>query len=135
MSNQTGVKINLLTRVVLTALFTLMSLIVAFIVAFIVAAVGINQYLEDFCFTTAPLPPVARYHEEMLSGGGLYWENLITFRCQWNQAADVVVKDFFPLGWILGVAVLTIVSVVLVWWLAVIRPWRRRPRSAGEGQP
>jgi hypothetical protein len=84
--------------------------------ALLLAAVGQGQYLEDYCFTGAPVPPGAT------SVQGPSWEFPATLRCQWHDAPDVVVTDWLPLLWVAGCLSAGLGVIALTWWILAVRP-------------
>jgi hypothetical protein len=84
--------------------------------AVLLAVVGQGQYLEDHCFTSAPVPQGAT------AGRGPTWEFPATLRCQWDGAPDVIVTNWFPFLWVAGCLLAGLAGIVLAWWVLVIRP-------------
>jgi hypothetical protein len=84
----------------------------------VLAAVGQGQYLEDFCFTRAPVPLGAT------SGLGPAWEFPARFRCRWHGTADVLVTDWLPFLWLVGCLSVGILAVAVLWWIVLVRPAR-----------
>jgi hypothetical protein len=93
------------------------------VAALLLAAVGQGHYLEDYCFTSAPVPDGAG------SVRGPIWEFPATLHCQWNGAADVVTVNWLPFLWVAGCLMAGVAGIVIVWWILVVRP-----RTAASGR-
>jgi len=92
--------------------------VLAVVVGVAVAAVGVvawllgrAQYLEDYCFTRAPLPPGVT---EGSSVRGPFFDSPISLRCDWAAYPDVVVTDAVPLLGLLFVVLLAVVAALVV---------------------
>jgi hypothetical protein len=86
------------------------------VLALLLAAIGQGQYLEDYCFTRAPVPDGAT------SGRGPTWEFPATLHCQWDGAPDVIVVNWLPFMWVAGCLVAGVLGIALVWWVLMARP-------------
>ena len=72
---------------------------------------GRAQYLNDYCFTRAPLPPGVT---EGSSVRGPFFESPVSLRCNWAAHPDVVVTDAAPLLGLLLVVLLALAAALLV---------------------
>ena len=72
---------------------------------------GRAQYLEDYCFTRAPLPPGVT---EGSSVQGPSFESPVSLRCTWAAHPDVVVTDPVPLLGLVLVVLLAVAAALVV---------------------
>ena len=92
--------------------------VLAVVVGLVVAAAGAvawllgrAQYLEDYCFTRAPLPPGVT---EGSTVRGPFFASPVSLRCDWAAHPDVVVTDAVPLLGLLFVVLLAVVAALVV---------------------
>jgi hypothetical protein len=81
---------------------------------------GRARYLEDYCFTRAPLPPGVT---ETSAVRGPSFDSPVSLRCDWAAHPDVVVADPVPLLGLVLVVLLAAAAALVV----LLRGPRTRP--------
>lgn len=82
--------------------------------AFAVWAIGLGQYLDDYCFTT-----VGQDVEVGGPGPDLQWP--IHVRCDYDDGTTILNVDVAPALWSIGIIITVVALVVATWALLLVK--------------
>jgi len=85
--------------------------VVVLVVGGVAWILGRARYLDDYCFTRAPLPPGVTRSSAV---EGPSFESPVSLRCAWAAHPDVVVADPVPLLGLLLVVLLALAAALVV---------------------